>query len=231
MERKNKMSKEILDLPLEDVPFVVFDTETSLMTHPGQPAFYDMVEIGCVAFNLKGQEIDSFRSLVKPYYPFNRASCKATHITEAGLETAPTFPEIASSVTALLTNRVIIGQNTQFDIRTVKQAVNLYDNLGQIAPEISSQLASALEMEYLDTKKIFSHLFPEEKQRSLDVIALKVEVDPERTKHSALEDAHLTLEVFRKLVELTKSKNVATLGHLFDFQEGEHGKSKQISLF
>jgi hypothetical protein len=57
MERENKMSKEILDLPLEDVPFVVFDTETSLMTHPGQPAFYDMVEIGCVAFNLKGQEI------------------------------------------------------------------------------------------------------------------------------------------------------------------------------
>lgn len=231
MERENKMSKEILDLPLEDVPFVVFDTETSLMTLPGQPAFYDMVEIGGIVFNLRGQELDSFRSLVKPYYPFSRGSCKAMHITEAGLEIAPTFPEIANSVAALLANRVIVGQNTQFDIRTVKQAVDLYGNLGQIAPDSHSQLTSSLEMECLDIKKVFSHLFPSEKQRSLDLIALKVGVDPERTKHSALEDARLTLDVFRKLVELTKSKNVATLGHLFDFQEGEHGKSKQISLF
>jgi len=231
MERENKMPKEILDLRLEEVPFVVFDTETSLMTYPGQTAFYDMVEIGCVAFNLEGKEIDSFHSLVKPYYPFNRASCKAMHITEAGLETAPTFPEIASFVTSLLANRVIVGQNTQFDIRTVKQAVDIYNNLGQIVPEICSQLIAALEMEYLDTKKIFSYLFPEKKQKSLDAIALILGINPERTKHSALEDARLTLKVFKKMVDLTKSKNVITLGHLFDFQEGKYGESKQISLF
>jgi len=56
-------------------------------------------------------------------------------------------------------------------------------------------------------------------------------INPERTKHSALEDARLTLKVFKKMVDLTKSKNVITLGHLFDFQEGKYGESKQISLF
>ena len=225
------MSKKFLDLPLEDVPFIVFDTETSLMAYPGQSAFYDMVEIGCVVFNLKGQEIDSFRSLVKPYYPFNRTSCKAMHITEFTLKTAPRFPEIADSVATLLTNRVIVGQNTQFDVKTVRQAVELYGNLGQITSETRSQLASALELEFFDTKRIFSCLFPYEKQKSLDIIALKVGVNPERTKHSALEDARLTLDVFRKLVELTRPKNVITLRHLFDFQEGRYGGNKQISFF
>jgi len=231
MEKENKMSKEFLDLLLEDVSFIVFDTETSLRTSPGQPAFYDMVEIGCVVFNLKGQEIDSFRSLVKPYYPFNRVSCKAMHITEVALKTAPRFPEIVNSVAMLFANRVVVGQNTQFDVRTVKQAVELYGNLGQIKSEVHFQLTSTLESEYFDTKKIFFHLFPSEKQQSLDAIALKIGVNPKRTKHSALEDAYLTLDVFRKLAELTRPKNVITLRHLFDFQEGRHGKSEQISFF
>jgi len=231
MERENKMSKEFLDLPLEDVPFVVFDTETSLRTSPGQPAFFDMVEIGCVVFNFREQEVDSFRSLVKPYYPFNRVSCKAMHVTEDALNTAPKFPEIAGSISMLFANRVIIGQNTQFDIRTVRQAIELYGNLGQIKSEVCSQLTSTLESEYFDTKKIFSHFFPSEKKQSLDAIAFKVGVSPKIVKHSALEDACLTLDVFKKLTELASSKGVTTLRHLFDFQRGRYGKSKQISFF
>lgn len=225
------MSKETLELPLDDVSFIVFDTETSLVTSPGQIAFYDMVEIACVVFDLKRQEIDSFRSLVKPYYPFNRASCKAMHITEALLADAPRFPEIASSISTLFSNKVIVGQNTQFDVRVVRQAVDLYGNLGQIPNEIKSQLASTLEQDHFDTKKIFSQLFPSEKQKSLDAIAVKLGIDPKRTRHSALEDARLTLEVFRKLVDLARPKNVVTLGHLFNFQAGEHGKASQISFF
>ena len=153
------------------------------------------------------------------------------HITEVALNNPPRFPEIEDSVAMLFTNRVIVGQNTQFDVRTVKQAVELYGNLGQIKSEVCSQLTSTLELEYFDTKKIFFHLFPSEKQQSLDAIALKVGVNPKRTKHFALEDACLTLDVFRKLAELTRPKKVITLGHLFDFQEGRHGKSEQISFF
>ena len=231
MEKESIMSKELLDLPLEDVAFIVFDTETSLMTYSGQPAFFDMVEIGCVVFKLKGEETNSFHSLVKPYYPFNRISCKAMHITEVGLKTAPKFPEIVNSLSTLFVDKVVVGQNTQFDIRTVKQAVELYGNLGQIKSEVCSQLNSTLELGYIDTKKIFSKLFPSEKERSLDAIALKIGVNPKRTKHSAFGDACLTLAVFRKLAKLAKSENVVTLGHLFNFQEGKHGKSEQISFF
>jgi len=230
MERQ-KVSKELLDLPLEDVTFIVFDTETSLMTYPGQPAFFDMVEIGCVIFHLKGKEVNSFHSLVKPYYPFNRISCKAMHITEVALKTAPKFPEIAESLAILFADKVVVGQNTQFDVRTVKQAVGLYGNRGLIKDEVCSQLNFTLELEYFDTKKIFSQLFPAEKKRSLDAIALKIGINPKRTKHSALEDAYLTLDVFKKLVELTKPKNVIKLRHLFDFQEGQHKESEQISFF
>ncbi len=230
MERENKLSKELLDLPLEDVAFIVFDTETSLMTSPGQPAFFDMVEIGCVVFNLEGEEIDSFHSLVKPRYPFNRLSCKAMHITEVALKTAPKFPEIVDSLAPLFEDKVIVGQNTQFDVRTVKQAVELYGSLGQIKSEVRSQFNFILKLEYLDTKKIFSQLFPSEK-KSLDAIALKIGVNPERVKHSAFGDACLTLAVFRKLTALAKSENVVTLGHLFNFQEGKHGKGEQISFF
>jgi DNA polymerase III epsilon subunit-like protein len=223
--------KELLDSPLEYVTFIVFDTETSLMTYPGQPAFFDMVEIGGIVFNLKGEEIDLFHSLVKPYYPFNRVSCKAIHIAETALSTAPKFPEIVDSLAVLFTDKVIVGQNTQFDIRTVKQAIELYGNLGQIKSETCSQFNSILEEEFFDTKRLFSQLFPSEKEKSLDAIALKIGVNPDRTKHSGFEDACLTRDVFRKLVELTKSKNVITLGQLFNFQEGQHGKSGQISFF
>jgi DNA polymerase III epsilon subunit family exonuclease len=231
MEEKIKIPKDILKLPLDDISFIVFDTETSLVTYPGQPAFYDVVEIGCAAFNLKVGKIDSFCSLVKPYYPFNRVSCKAMHITEDLLADSPRFPEIVVSLGRLFANRVVVGQNTQFDVRTVRQALDLYSNLGQITKDIELQLASVLEWEYLDTKRIFSQLFPSEKQKSLDAIAVKLGVDNKRTKHSALEDACLTLEVFRKLVDLARCKNIVTLGHLFNFQAGEHGKPKQISFF
>lgn len=230
MERENKMSKELLERSLEEVSFVVFDTETSLKSRSGQPAFYDMVEIGGIFFNLKGQGIDSFHSFVKPYYPFNRASCKAMHITEEVLATAPIFPEVIDSIANLFTNRVVVGQNTQFDVRTIKHALELYGTMGQINSGLQTQLLSTLELPFLDTKKIFAQLFLSEKQKSLDTIALKVGISPERTKHSALEDARLTMEVFKRLIELLRPKNVVTLGHLFDFQEGQHGKAKQTSF-
>ena len=223
-------TEKFLEMRIGEVPFVAFDTETSLFSRPGESAFYDIVEIGCIAFRLSGQ-IDSFHSLVKPHYPFNRVSCRAMHITEARLESAPNFTEIANSIENILSGKVIVGQNTQFDIRAVRQATDLYGNKGKIGSDIQASLISKLNSMALDTKDIFSGLFPKEKQKSLDVIAQKIGVNSQRTKHSALEDAVLTLNIFKKLVEMAQEKNVSTLANLFELQGGNWGKAKQVSFF
>lgn len=231
MEFDRRMNRELLDTPLENAVFAVFDTETSLGSKKGEPGFFDLVEIGVLVFSSLGEVLDKYHSFVKPFFPFNRASCKAMHITEIVLANAPLFPDIAPDIGRVFKGRMVVGQNTQFDVRAVRHAIDIYSKAGSLDEKLIQRLSLSLERPHLDTKLIFSQVFPSEQKRSLDAISRKLGIDPSRTLHSAIEDASLTMEVFRKLLALTQERNTLTLRDLIDFQEGNFGKPKQEPLF
>lgn len=223
----------ILDRKISETSFVVFDTETSLVpsSNKSSPAHYDMVEIACAATIGKGR-VESFESLVKPYYSFNAPSCRAKHITDKVLASAPRFPQIANKLIELFKQRIVVGQNTQFDIRVLRMATEKYANAGQISSAQVSELTHIVERPYFDTRKLFIKLYPDQQESSLDYMMSFFGITvSSRQKHLAGEDALLTLQVFQKITEkLQTEKGLETVGNLFDFQNGTFGVPNQLSL-
>jgi DNA polymerase III epsilon subunit-like protein len=223
------------DSALGQAPFVVIDTETSLASirTPDGTAFYDIVEVACISASLDKMETEQFRSLVKPYYGFNAPSCKAPHISEAALASAPTFPHVADRMLAFLRGRLLLGQNTHFDVRAVRAAAERYALDGLLRSTQYAELDDITSQPFLDTRKLFRLLYPAQKHSSLASIAGYYGVeDSSCERHAALEDARLTLLVFRRIAAILQTeRRIVTVGDLFDYQNGTFGIPDQTSLF
>jgi len=107
-----------LDIPLDELPFIVADTETTGL----DVATARIVSLGAVC----GHGTRLFRSrmlddLVDPDVPIPPASTAVHGITDAMVADARDFPEVWADFRRPLRNRVVVGHNLPFDLTILRE--------------------------------------------------------------------------------------------------------------
>ena len=188
---------------LEDLSAVSLDTETT-----GLNVRRDRM-LSIAAVPLHGGRIFGavvFDRLVNPGYRIPPGSTAVHSITDAMIADAPPFPDIAEDLARFCGERVWVGHNIGFDIAILRHEAKLAGLPWR-------------EPIGLDTLRLYAALYPRAPDVELDGVAADLAVDV-RGRHTALGDALVTAEVYRRLLPLLAAAGVRTLGEALAFEIG-----------
>lgn len=182
--------------PLEDLPVLVFDCETT-----GLDVKKDViVSVGGV--EVQGPQINRdnvFDQLINPGRPIPLASRKIHGISDDMVQDAPSFLDVwRKHIEPAFAGRVMVGHNIGFDIAHLRKATSAVGIRWAVPPT-------------LDTLLLFAALEPRRGAVSLDDLASEFSVEIEG-RHTALGDALTAAGVYQALVKRLKSHGVDTLG-------------------
>ena len=187
---------------LEDLAAVSLDTETT-----GLNVRRDRL-LSVAAVPLQGARIfraSVFDRLVNPGSRIPPGSTAVHSITDAMTADAPPFRSISADLAAFCGEQVWIGHNIGFEIAILRREYALAglawrDPIG------------------LDTLRLYAALYPDAPDVELDAVAADLDVDV-RGRHTALGDALVTAEVYRRMLPLLRDAGVITLGDALKFSE------------
>jgi DNA polymerase III epsilon subunit family exonuclease len=169
--------KRILKEELLAEVYVAVDVETTGLDTSRD----ELIEVGlCRIAN--GAVTERFSSLVRPAGAVPLRVKKLTGITDAMLEAAPTWEEIAGAVASFIGDAPVIGHNVAFD-----------------AGFLSRYLGKPLPGILLDTCELARTLLPQARGYSLALAAEALGV-PYAVQHRALADAEATAVLFDALL-------------------------------
>lgn len=167
---------------LFETEFVVFDLETTGAKCP--PC--RVTEIG--AFRVKNGKIaDNFHTLVNPETPIPFFITQLTGISDAMVENAPRFVDIAQEFLGFIGDAVLVAHNAAFDMRFLNNEIGkVYDGYKMANP-------------HLCTVQLSRRLVPNIENHKLNTLADYFSVRLEN-HHRAEEDAHATAKIFVNLL-------------------------------
>jgi DNA polymerase III subunit epsilon len=190
---------------LDDLPAVCLDTETT-----GLDVRRDrLLAVG--AIHLHGSRLyaaETFERLVNPARRIPPGSTAVHGITDAMIAEAPAYSTIAADLAGFCGERVWIGHNIGFDVAILQREAKL----AGIA--WSDPLA-------LDTMCLYVALRPRAADVELEAIAADLGVDV-IGRHTALGDALVAAEIWRRLLPLLAEAGVRSLGEALDYAERPH---------
>jgi DNA polymerase-3 subunit epsilon len=192
------------DQPLDEVPFVIFDVETTGLS----PAYgHRVCEVACLRM-VGGTEAGRFESLVDPGRPISPGAFRVNCISLDMLVGAPDFEAVAGPLLALMDGAVLVAHNAPFD-------------LGFLAAELEIAHLPPPEGPVLDTLTLARRTY-NFARNSLQAVATALALDADAgTAHRAMGDVWTTSLVFEQIRwDLDRRWGVTTLGRLFDFQGG-----------
>ena len=139
----------------------------------------EIIEVGAVKF--QGESVlEIFQALVNPYKALPQFIRELTGITQAEVDSAPSFASVGPGLRSFIGDCPIVGQNIAFDIGFLaKSGLNLPNPV-------------------YDTRELASILLPRLRQYSLAPLAASLGVVHPRP-HRALDDAQVTRMVFLAL--------------------------------
>src|SRR6266566_172271 len=181
-------------MPLENVEFVVLDTETTGL-RPGPDR---VIEIAGIRLR-NGEVINSFQSLVNPKRRLPPFIVQFTGITQTMVNEAPTAEQVMPDFLQFIEGACLVGHNVGFDIGFLAYEAQL---LGQTFP-----------IDGFDTIMLARRFLPALRRFKLDTVAAHLKI-PASNRHRALGDAKVTAAIFVKLLELARQESILTLGHL-----------------
>lgn len=166
--------------------FCAFDTETTGLKSSSER----IIELGAVKFDKDGI-IDTFGTLINPQIPVPPAATEINHITDSMLEGKPTEDQVIPKFKEFSKGTILIAHNAQFDIRFINASL---ERLGY----------SPLDNQAVDTLRFSRWALPENQHWTQVFLAEQLKIKIE-TAHRAQDDARVCMELFLKLVELTKN--------------------------
>ncbi len=181
--------------PLAELSVVVFDTETT-----GLDVSRDrVVQIGAVRVE-RGRVLadETVLALVNPSMPIPPASTAIHGIDDAAVASAPRFADIHADIRAFVGDAVVVGQSVGFDLAILLR-------------ETRRMGAVWRPPHFLDTKLLYAALGDDPEERSLDDLAALLGIAIAH-RHTALDDAMATAEIFVRLLPLLAAKGIVTLG-------------------
>jgi DNA polymerase III epsilon subunit family exonuclease len=195
---------------LDATDFVVFDVETTGSKTP--PC--RIVEIGAYRVS-RGRIVAEFASLVKPQMAIPPFISKLTGITDAMVENAPLFEEIAPRLLDFLGTAVLVAHNAAFDVRFLNHEVR------RVYPGLKMCNAG------LCTVSLAKRILPDLANHRLHTVAEHFKVSI-RDRHRAPGDARATAEVFIQLLAMLRDNGVRDIATARSFRSKLKGQSAQI---
>jgi DNA polymerase III subunit epsilon len=199
---------DLASLALEDVPYVVFDLETT----GASAGKGGITELGALKL-LRGQVVDQFSTLVNPGRPIEPFVVRLTGITDRMVTGAPGISEVMPLFEEFIEGTVLVGHNVHFDCSFVTAARG-----GEPLPN-----------PVLDTLRLARCLVPGLKRYRLSSLVTHFGVR-EMPNHRALSDAAATAGVFLRLLKLLRSAGVRSVGDAAVLRRGGRVKPQKQHL-
>ena len=164
--------------PSKNLEYVSFDVETTGFNKNDR-----IVEIGFVAFS-SWKILEEWSTLINPLRDIGKSNIHG--ITPTMVSAAPLFEDVINDIFRIINGRVLIAHNFSFDARMLIQEFNRANTQGDIGKGFCTMIAS---------RRLLA--------RSGDSLAATcAELGIETIKaHSALGDAHMTMQVFHQLMD------------------------------
>jgi DNA polymerase III subunit epsilon len=186
----------LLDVPLEQADYVVFDLETT-GTSPGSSR---IVEVGAV--RISGLEpVARFERLVDPGVPLPPAITSLTGIAPWHLRGKPRIDRVLREFLRFSADAVLVAHNARFDV-------------GFVDAELRRLRGGRLAAPVVDTVLLGRRLLGE-RLPSMSLGALSVRFDTQvRPCHRALPDAEATAEVLVQLLGMAQERGAVTVAEV-----------------
>jgi len=181
---------------LEECAFAVVDVETTGMHAAGDDR---VTELAIVVVHGQRREV-VFDSLINPARLIPQGITSLTGITQAMVEGAPQFADVADAVIAALAGRVFVAHNARFD-------------WGFVGAELRRTRDLALDGPRLCTVRLSRRLVRGEASYSLDALALRLGLEFD-ARHRAAGDALVTAKLLQMLLQRARDEGARTLADL-----------------
>lgn len=196
------------DRPLNEIPLVVLDTETTgLMPQLG----HRVVEIAAVRL-VGWRETGRLSSLVNPGRPIDPGASQVNGIYDSDLVDAPPFSAIFPQLQALLEGAIVVAHNALFDASFLSMEYYILSQERGIDPDIT------LSNPWLCTLQLARRQFYFD-SNSLGNVARRLNVTTGRS-HRALNDVHTTAGVLKQMARELGSRGLRSAKDFIHAQGG-----------
>lgn len=194
------LSKEraagVLETRLEDLTYVVFDTETTGLT----PSSDEIVQIAAVRV-VNGRRVarEVFDTLVDPQRRIPESSTAVHGITQDMVKGAPTIAQAGKTFHDFARGSVLVAHNAPFDMEFLRRH--------------EKSMGVRFDHPVLDTVLLSAVVYGQLEQHSLDALTARLGITiPEEARHTAIGDTVATADAFLKLVPMLQSRGLVTFG-------------------
>jgi len=198
----------VLEARLEDLTYVVFDTETTgLLPAQGD----EIVQIAAVRIvNGRRVEKEVFDTLVNPGRPIPAASTEVHGITGAMVAEAPRIDEVGRRFHKFAEGAVLVAHNAPFDMEFLRRH--------------EAGIGASFDNPILDTVLLSAVVFGQGETHSLDALTHRLGITiPEEARHTAIGDTVATADAFLRLLPMLRAKGMVTFGDVLA-EVRKHGR-------
>jgi DNA polymerase-3 subunit epsilon len=196
---KGEMFESLVDIPLNRLTFVAFDTETTGL-NPSEGD--EIIQIGAIrGVNGKILYNETVDQLVDPQRSLPKIATEITGITPEMLTNQPLIDPTLQQFHKFVDKAVLVAHNAAFDMRFLELR------------EKSSGVK--FRNPVLDTLLLSSIVHPNQQSHSLDAIAERMNLTIVG-RHTGLGDAIVTAEIMVRLIPLLEAQGIKTLGEAIE---------------
>lgn len=164
---------------LFDLPVVCLDVETT----GASPQYDRITEIGIIEMMPDGT-ISEWSTLVNPQMRIPAFIENLTGISNAMIEDAPTFDQVADELLQRLEGRVFVAHNARFDYAFIKNEFK--------------RMEQNFRADTLCTVRLSRRLYPQHYKHNLDSLIQRLGIEME-DRHRALADARVLMHFLQRL--------------------------------
>ncbi|MBK5928262.1 3'-5' exonuclease [Rhodobaculum claviforme] len=188
----------VADSRLEDLTYVVFDTETTGLA----PSVDEICQIAAVRV-VNGRRVkgEVFDTLVDPQRSIPAGSTEVHGITDQMVKGAPTIAEAGRAFHRFAQGAVLVAHNAPFDLEFLRRHE---DDIG-----------ARFDHPVLDTVLLSAVVYGQTEGHSLDALTARLGITiPEAARHTAIGDTVATADAFLKLLPMLQGRGFDTFGQV-----------------